>query len=56
MVLWIHRTYPGYPILITENGTSDLGNSTIPLAQALCDQNRVAWYQLYLAHLLKAIK
>ncbi|XP_049791638.1 myrosinase 1-like [Schistocerca nitens] len=44
---WISAEYPGYPIIVTENGYPDWGG--------LDDKNRTSYYTSYLAEMLKAI-
>ncbi|XP_049836420.1 myrosinase 1-like [Schistocerca gregaria] len=44
---WMSNEYPGYPIVVTENGYGDWGE--------LDDQRRIDYYGSYLAELLKAI-
>ncbi|XP_049836490.1 myrosinase 1-like [Schistocerca gregaria] len=45
---WLSVNYPGYPIIVTENGCSDDGST-------LDDKQRVAYIRCYLSELLKAI-
>lgn len=44
---WVATEYPGYPIIITENGYADRGE--------LDDQARINYFGSYLAEMLKAI-
>ncbi|XP_047004632.1 myrosinase 1-like [Schistocerca americana] len=48
IVNWVSKTYPGHPILITENGCSDDGST-------LDDQQRIEYYTGYLSEVVKAI-
>lgn len=41
------------PLLITENGVSDLGNTSETVAR--CDIGRISYHQQYLSELLQAI-
>eukprot|EP00897_Mesotaenium_endlicherianum_P008669 jgi/Mesen1/7830/ME000417S07138 len=56
ILLWITQRYDGIPIIIGENGMSDKNDPAIPLEKALCDHQRVGFYQGYLANVAKAIK
>ncbi|CAI5466237.1 unnamed protein product [Closterium sp. Yama58-4] len=56
MLMWITGRYNSFPIMITENGSSDVNDPNIPLEAALCDDQRLNFYRDYLTNALKAKK
>eukprot|EP00897_Mesotaenium_endlicherianum_P009488 jgi/Mesen1/8568/ME000497S07982 len=56
IVIYLSQRYRNFPLFITENGVSDSGDTSVPLATSLCDAQRVNFYKNYLTWLARAIK
>ncbi|VAI73952.1 unnamed protein product [Triticum turgidum subsp. durum] len=56
LLLYIRRIYGNRPIYITENGTDEANNSTIPIKEALKDDTRISFHVNHLKFVHKAIQ
>ncbi|GMY22302.1 beta-glucosidase 17-like isoform X3 [Fagus crenata] len=56
LVLYVKENFNYPPIIVTENGFSDVNNNSLPIQDALNDSLRLKYHQLYLSSLIKAIK
>ncbi|XP_044436288.1 beta-glucosidase 28 [Triticum aestivum] len=56
LLLYIRRIYGNRPIYITENGTDEANNSTIPIKEALKDDTRISFHVNHLKLVHKAIQ
>uniref|UniRef100_A0A7N2KL39 Beta-glucosidase n=1 Tax=Quercus lobata TaxID=97700 RepID=A0A7N2KL39_QUELO len=56
ILLYAKKKYHDPLIFITENGTDELNNATLPLKEALADNYRIDYHYLHFQYLLKAIK
>lgn len=56
ILLWLNERYPAVPIFITENGMADRNDPSIPLAEALCDGQRVGFFKSYLTNVALALR
>eukprot|EP00271_Cylindrocystis_brebissonii_P015877 TRINITY_DN38930_c0_g1_i1.p1 TRINITY_DN38930_c0_g1~~TRINITY_DN38930_c0_g1_i1.p1 ORF type:complete len:536 (-),score=89.05 TRINITY_DN38930_c0_g1_i1:393-2000(-) len=57
MVFWVKVRYDNVAMLITENGISESTKAaSVPVANQLCDSQRVHYHQDYLFHLARAIR
>ncbi|XP_059455125.1 beta-glucosidase 17-like isoform X1 [Corylus avellana] len=55
-VLYVKRNFDNPPIVITENGLSDVNNNSLPIEDFLNDSLRLKYLHLHLSTLLKVIK
>ncbi|GLT57776.1 hypothetical protein SLA2020_307250 [Shorea laevis] len=56
LLLYTKRKYNNPVIYITENGVDEVNNSTLPLEEALVDNDRIYYYQQHLSFLQSAIQ
>lgn len=56
LLLYIKRTYKDPAIYITENGTDEANNSTIPIKEALKDNTRIMFHYKHLEFVYRAIR
>ncbi|GMY22300.1 beta-glucosidase 17-like isoform X1 [Fagus crenata] len=56
LVLYVMENFNNPPIIVTENGFSDVNNNSLPIQDALNDSLRLKYHQLHLSSLIKAIK
>uniref|UniRef100_A0A2N9I7T6 Beta-glucosidase n=1 Tax=Fagus sylvatica TaxID=28930 RepID=A0A2N9I7T6_FAGSY len=56
LVLYVKENFNNPPIIVTENGFSDVNNNSLPIQDALNDSLRLKYHQLHLSSLIKAIK
>ncbi|EEE68974.1 hypothetical protein OsJ_27885 [Oryza sativa Japonica Group] len=56
LLLYVKRRYNNPTIYITENGTDEANNSTIPISEALKDETRIGFHYKHLQFVHKAIQ
>ncbi|PIA43806.1 hypothetical protein AQUCO_01800092v1 [Aquilegia coerulea] len=56
LLLYVKENYSNPTIYITENGVSEVNNSTLSIEEALKDKLRIDYYRCHLAYALEAIK
>jgi beta-glucosidase len=55
MFNWLNRRYDHPKFLVTENGTSVLGENDLPFESILQDEFRVAYFREYIAQMVDAV-
>ncbi|KAK4591727.1 hypothetical protein RGQ29_016244 [Quercus rubra] len=56
LILYVEKNFNNPPIIITENGFSDVNNNSWTIQDALNDSLRLKYHQLHLSSLLKATR
>lgn len=56
LLVWLKNRFNNPTIIITENGMAMKNENEMPRSQALCDVDRIRYYQQYIGNATKAVR